>query len=124
MDLSVNAQNAISNCSVGNEANVRKCIGGVLDDYSAGLENLKQQLPPQLQSLPNIVATAAKRVRAATTTKQAVQALKVAISAVRKTISLLRADDPLTLQTQTREGQFVSQTLEVANLKLEKAAGL
>ena len=85
---------------------------------------MKDQLSPQLANLPNIVETAAQRVRAAKTKKQAIQALKFAINAVHKTIALLRADDPVTLAAQTREGNLVAETLVVADNKLEKAVGL
>ena len=48
----------------------------------------------------------------------------MAIAEVHKTIALIRADDPITLKAQTREGAFVVETLQVANDKLEKAVGL
>lgn len=50
--------------------------------------------------------------------------MKIAIAAVHKTIALLRADDPVTLKAETREGAFVAETLQVASLKLKKASGL
>jgi hypothetical protein len=50
--------------------------------------------------------------------------LNIAIAAVHKTIALLRADDPVTLKAETREGGFVVETLQVASIKLEKASEL
>jgi hypothetical protein len=50
--------------------------------------------------------------------------VKAAIGQVRKTIALLEADDPVILQTETREGELVAETLEVADARLEKASGL
>jgi len=63
-------------------------------------------------------------VRASKTREEAVKALKIAIAEVHKSIALLRADDPIALQTGTREGSFVAETLQVADNKLEKAVGL
>jgi hypothetical protein len=104
--------------------NTQECIADALDNYAAALAQLAPQLPPQLQNLPNIVATAAARVRVARTRTQAIHALSVAISAVHKTIALLRADDSFALKAGTRAGGFVGETLQVATLKLENAAGL
>jgi hypothetical protein len=104
--------------------NTQECIADALDNYAAALAQLTPQLPPEMQNLPNIVATAAARVRVARTTRQAVHALSVAISAVHKTIALLRADDPFTIKAETRAGGFVTETLQVATLQLEKASGL
>ena len=102
----------------------RTCIADALDNYAAALAQLAPQMPPEFRNLPNIVATAARRVRTSQTRAQAVHALKIAISAVHKTIALLRADDPVTLTAETREGGFVVETLQVARNKLEKATGL
>jgi hypothetical protein len=85
---------------------------------------LKDRLPLQLAGLPDIVETAAQQVRAAKTKKQAVKAIKTALTAIHKTIALLRADDPVILVAQTREGTLVEQTLQVADNKLERAVGL
>jgi hypothetical protein len=85
---------------------------------------LAPNLPPQLRSLPAIVAKAAKKVRAAKSTAEAVRAVKSAIAQVHKTISLLKADDSATRQTVTRDGALVVETLQVASDKLEKAVGL
>ena len=101
-----------------------ECIASALDDYAAALAELAPQLPIELRGLPNVVATAARRVRAAHSSRQAIQALSVAILAVHKTIALLRADDPATLKAETREGNFVAETLQVASNKIAKASGL
>jgi hypothetical protein len=63
-------------------------------------------------------------VRSAKTKRAAVSALRIAITAVHKSIALLRADDPLTLKVETREGSFVAETLQAADTKLERAVGL
>jgi hypothetical protein len=88
------------------------------------LRKLAPYLPPQLRTLPTIVATAAKKVRAAKTKAEAVQAVRIAIAEVHKSIALLRADDAQTRQVGTREGTLVVETLQVASDKLEKAVGL
>jgi hypothetical protein len=100
------------------------CVAKALEDYADALAEVAPQLPLEMRNLPNIVYTAAHRVRAAHTRQQAEQALKVAIDAVHKTIALLRADDPVTLKAGTRAGGFVAETMQVASLKLEKSAGL
>jgi hypothetical protein len=122
--LSATVQNSVSDCSGVNNAAIRSCVGDALDEYAAGLAQLRDNLPPQLAGLPDIVANAAQKVRAAKTKRQAAQAVKAAIGAVRKTIALLRADDPVVLAAQTREGNLVAETLQVADNKLEKAVGL
>jgi hypothetical protein len=50
-----------------------------------------------LQNLPDIVARAATRVRAAKSRGEAVKAIKMAIVEVHKSIALLKADDPIAL---------------------------
>ena len=106
------------------DCDTKECVAAALDNYAAALAQLAPQLPIELRNLPNVVATAARRVRAAHTRRQAVQALNIAVSAVHKTIALLRADDPATLKAETREGNFVAETLQVASNKLDKATGL
>jgi len=88
------------------------------------LRQIVPQLPPQLRSLPDIVQTAAKRVRASRSREEAVRAVAIAIAVVHKTIALLKADDGFALRVQTREGVLVAETLEVASNKLESATGL
>lgn len=122
--LSLDIQGLILACPGDDNAEVRSCVGDALEKYAAGLAPLKDKLSPQLADLPDIVATAAHRVREAKTKKQAVQAVKAAIGAVHKTIALLRADNSLTLAARTREGTLVAETLQVAQNKLEKAVGL
>lgn len=114
------AEAAISQCAEDD----RICIADALDAYAAALRNLSPPLPPELSGLPDIVSRAAHRVRQAKTRAQATRAIKVAIAEVRKTISLLKADDPVVLKAETRQGTFVAETLAVAENKLEKASGL
>jgi len=118
--LSRGAEAAVDECGYQDP----QCVADVLDRYAAALRELAPQLPPALQNLPDIVARAATRVRASKTREEAVKALKIAIAEVHKSIALLRADDPIALQTGTREGSFVAETLQVADNKLEKAVGL
>ncbi|MGO8797934.1 MAG: hypothetical protein ACLQJL_02475 [Roseiarcus sp.] len=117
---SANAQQQVDAC----QADTPPCIADALDAYAEALRKLAPFLPPQLRNLPTIVATAAKKVRAAKTKAEAVQAVRTAIAQVHKSISLLRADDAVTRDVGTREGALVVQTLQVADDKLEKAVGL
>jgi hypothetical protein len=112
------AETAIATCPEDDP----RCIADALEAYAEALRKLP--LPPELKHLPDVIVRAAHLVRAAKTKAQAVQAIKIAIAEVHKTISLLRADDPVVLKAETREGSFVAETLEVANNKLEKAVGL
>ena len=100
------------------------CVADALDAYAAALRNLSPPLAPDLQRLPDIISRAAHRIRQSKTRAQATQALKIAIAEVHKTIALLRADDPIVLKAETRQGAFVAETLAVAENKLEKAVGL
>jgi hypothetical protein len=100
------------------------CIADAFDAYADALRELAPSLPPQLRSLPNIVARAAKKIRVSRSSAEAVKAIKAAIAEVRKSITLLRADDAVTRQAGTREGSLVAQTLQVADAKLESAVGL
>jgi hypothetical protein len=118
--LSGQTQNAINGC----DAASPECVADALDAYAAALQQIAPQLPPQLRSLPTVVATAASQVRFSRNPRQAIQALRVAIAAVHKSIALLRADDPVTLKAATREGALVAATLQVADDKLERAIGL
>ena len=81
-------------------------------------------MPPRLQNAPNIVATAARRVRVARTKTEALRALHDAIAAIRKDIEFVRAEDPDNYQRQTRGADFVVDTLNVASLSLENGGGL
>ena len=102
----------------------QQCVADALDRYAEALAAVVPRLPPQLQDMPNVVAQAARRVRAARTKAQAVKALHEAIAIIHKDISLVRAEDPATQQRETRSGAFVADTLNVASLSLEKAGGL
>jgi hypothetical protein len=118
--LSTQTQQSIEGC----QADTPPCIADALDAYAETLRKLAPYLPPQLRTLPTIVATAAKKVRAAKTKAEAVQAVKTAIAEVHKRIALLRTDDADTRQVGTREGTLVVETLQVASDKLERAIGL
>jgi hypothetical protein len=118
--LSQKADIVINACNV----HVRLCIADALDGYAAALQQIVPQLSPGLRSLPLIVATAARKVRAARTMSDAVRAVKTAITQIRKSIELLKADDPATIKQETREGTLVVETLQIAGDKLEKAVGL
>ena len=63
-------------------------------------------------------------MRSAKTKEEAAKAVTNAIAVVHKTIALLRADDPIIVKAETRDGAFVAATLQVAQDKLEKAMGL
>jgi hypothetical protein len=115
------AENAVSQCP--DDANTL-CVAAALDAYADALRHLSPPLPPDLRSLPDIVSRAAHKVRQAKTKAQAVKAIKAAIAEVHKTISLLKADDPVVLKAETRDGGFVAEALEAADNKLEKAVGL
>ena len=115
--LSTQAQQSIEGC----QAETPPCIGDALDAHSEASRELAPYLPPQLRTLPTIVATAAKKVRAAKTKAEAAQAVKTAIAEVHKRIALLRADDADTREVGTREGTLVAHTLLVASDKLERS---
>jgi hypothetical protein len=121
-NLSRSAQQAIDACD--RVKTTTRCVADVLDRFAIELAEIAPQLPPPLRVLPNIVATSARKVRAARTKTEAVNAIREAIVAVHKSIALVRADDPDAHQVATREGAFVAATLEVAGAKLEKAVGL
>jgi|GEM_PF-2836996 predicted RNase H-like HicB family nuclease len=114
------AETAIGQCG----RDDRLCIADALDAYATALRNLSPPLAPELRSLPDVVSRAARQVRQAKTRAQAAKAIKIAIAAVHKTIALLKADDPVILKAETRQGAFVAETLAVAQNKLEKAVGL
>jgi hypothetical protein len=118
--ISNHAESSVSAC----RDDDKDCIADALEAYADALRNLSPPLPPHLRNLPDVVSRAAHRVREAKTKAQAVKAIKIAIAEVHKTIALLKADDPVMRQAETREGAFVAQTLAVASNKLEKAVGL
>jgi hypothetical protein len=114
------AQDALSACSLDSPA----CIADILDRYAAALQQIAPRLPPALRKLPAIVAAAARRARAATSPREAVFILRAAVAEVHNAIVLLKADDPMTQRTQTREGALVAGTLRVAENRLETAFGI
>ena len=114
------AESTISMCPQDNPI----CIADALEAYAEALRRLSPPLGPDVQRLPDIVLRAAHQIRTAKTRAQAVRAVKIAIAEVHKTIELIKADDPVVLRAETREGAFVAETLQVADSKLEKAVGL
>jgi hypothetical protein len=117
--LSRATESYIRNCGCATQA----CIADALDTYAAALAQVAPRLPPQLQDEANVVAQAARRVRAAHTKAEAQRALHDAIAIIHKDIELVKAEDP-DHPRLTRGGDFVAETLNVASLALEKGGGL
>jgi len=118
--LSRDTQDYIKACQCASQ----QCVADALDKYAEALAAVAPRLPPQLQDMPNVVARAARQVRTARTKGQAIAALRAAIAVIHKDISLVRAEEPAALQSATRSGDAVAQTLDVASLSLQKAGGL
>jgi hypothetical protein len=117
--LSRATESYIRNCGCATQA----CIADALDKYAEALAQVAPRLPPQLQDEANVVAQAARRVRAARTKAEALHALHDAIAIIHKDVELVRAEDP-DHPRLTRGGDFVAETLNVASLALEKGGGL
>jgi hypothetical protein len=117
--LSRATESYIRNCSCATQ----DCIANALDKYAEALAQVTPRLPPQLQDEANVVAQAARRVRAARTKAEALHALHDAIAIIHKDVELVRAEDP-DHPRLTRGGDFVAETLNVASLALEKGGGL
>jgi hypothetical protein len=100
------------------------CVGDVLTVYADKLETIATILPERLRSIPAVLRATAKKVRAAKTKSEAASAIATATAAVHKVIALLKADDPMLRSTATRESGQITQTLALADEKLEKAVGL
>jgi hypothetical protein len=109
----------IRNCGCATQA----CVADALDKYAEALAQVTPRLPPQLQGEANVVAQAARRVRAARSKAEALHALHDAIAIIHKDVELVRAEDP-DHPRLTRGGDFVVETLNVASLALEKGGGL
>ena len=109
----------IRNCECATQA----CVADALDKYAEALAQVTPRLPPQLQDEANVVAQAARRVRAARTKAEALHALHDAIAIIHKDVELVKAEDP-DHPRLTRGGDFVAETLNVASLALEKGGGL
>ena len=77
------------------------------------LAQVAPRLPPHLQNVAGIVATAAGRARVARTKAEVFRAVHDAIAAIHKDIELVKAEDPDNLRA-TRGGDFVAETLNVA----------
>ena len=118
-DWSKTTQAYIRSCNCATQA----CIADALDQYAQALAQIAPRLPPHLQNVAGVVATAAGRARVARTKAEAVRALHDAIAAVHKDIELVKAEDPDDPRA-TRGGDFVAATLNVASLTLEKGGGL
>lgn len=114
------AEQAVAQCSL----EFPDCLADAFENYAEALRELAPSLPPQLRSLPTIVAKAAKNIRASRSVAEAIRAVKVAIVAVHKRIALLKAENSYGRQVATREGTLVAQTLQVADAKLQSAVGL
>ena len=117
--LSRATESYIRNCGCATQA----CIADALDKYAEALAQVTPRLPPQLQDEANVVAQAARRVRAARTKAEALHALHDAIAIIHKDVELVQAEDP-DHPRLTRGGDFVAETLNVASLALEKGGGL
>lgn len=118
--LSRDTQDYIKACQCASQ----QCIADALDKYAEALAAVAPRLPRQLQDMPNVVARAAREVRDARTKGQAISALRAAIAVIHKDISLVRAEEPAALESATRSGGAVAQTLDVASLSLQRAGGL
>ena len=119
-DLSQGTQAYIRACGCAAQA----CIADALDEYARALAEIAPRLPPRLQNAPEIIATAARRVRVARTKKAALAALSDAMAAIHKDLELVKAEDPNADPRNTRGGDFMIETLSVASLSLEKGGGL
>ena len=117
--LSRATESYIRNCGCATQA----CVADALDKYAEALAQVTPRLPLQLQDEANVVAQAARRVRAARTKAEALHALHDAIAIIHKDVELVRAEDP-DHPRLTRGGDFVAETLNVASLALEKGGGL
>jgi hypothetical protein len=117
--LSRATESYIRNCGCATQA----CVADALDKYAEALAQVTPRLPPQLQDEANVVAQAARRVRAARTKTEALRALHDAIAIIHKDVELVKAEDP-DHPRLTRGGDFVAETLNVASLALEKGGGL
>jgi hypothetical protein len=118
--LSRETRKYIEECACGEQ----QCVADALDQYAQALAVVAPRLPKPLRDLPKIVARAARQVRIAKTKAEAVAALDQAIAAIHKDISLVRSEDVETRKRQTRSGDLVAGTLNVASLALVNSGGL
>jgi hypothetical protein len=103
------------------------CIATAMTIFADDLEKPEVALPEPTQPAPQIIRTAARKVRDAPDRETARAAVAEAVVEVRETIELIRADEPVfaTLaDMQTRQGDIIVAGLEVAEAKLERAVGL
>jgi hypothetical protein len=101
----------------------QECVADALDRYAEALAALAPRLPKDLQTMPDVVAQAASRVRAARTRAESIAALNHAAALIHKDLMLVSAEDP-GAQRQTRSAAFVVDTLNVASLSLERGGAL
>lgn len=108
------------------EADARRlrCVSDVLAVYADKLEDVAPILPDKMRSIPGVLRATAKKIRAAKTKAEAAATIATATAEVHKAIALLKADDPVVRSIATREAGQITQTLDSAGGKLEKAAGL
>ena len=118
--LSEEVRSHIETC----KCDTQDCIADVLDKYADKLTVLAPRLAPPLRNLPKLVSKAARQVRAAKTKTEAVLILRKVAAQVHSDIELLRADNSETIREQTRGGEAVENTLDLAAIKLERADGI
>ena len=118
--LSRATEHYLQQCACASQA----CVADALDKYAEALAVIAPRLPRQLRDMPNIVARAARRVRASRTPAAAGAALGQAITVIHKEIALIQAEDADTYRRETRGGDFVAETLTVASLSLERGGEL
>ena len=104
--------------------NTQACIADALDSYAETLAKAAPRLPPQLRDLPSVVATAARRVRAARTKTEAVHILLAAVAHVQKEILLIRVDNTDQTHREARSGDFAAGTLQTAAAALVRSDAL
>lgn len=102
----------------------KTCVATALDSYAAAMEAVAPRLQPALRKVPDIITEAARRVREANSIDSAQAALRAAIGEVRASIVLLRAEDPNVRVIGMGSRDWLSGTLEVANLALQRATEL
>jgi hypothetical protein len=120
-ELSQATQQYLKGC----ESITQAKIADALDEYAKALTVLAPRLPQPLRNVPKIVAEAAHRARGAGTKAGAVAALNNAIALIHKEIALVRSEEPETAAAHdSRSGELVAGTLNVATLALVNSGGL
>ena len=93
-------------------------IADALDAYAAKLQILAPRLPPALRNVPQIIAEAARRARAARSRTEAVAVLRQTAAAVHKEIALVLSEDPQTRSREVRDGDVIAGALGDASVAL------